>query len=241
MKAKLLYPQKGLWYNRSMKNNDNYCVYKHTTPNGKVYIGITQQEPSARWQHDGAGYKNAGRFRYAIRKYGWGNIQHEILATGLSYDLASAAERKLIKRYDSRNPDKGYNVKPGGEAESGWSLSEAARDKIRQSKLGSNNPMFGKKLSAEHRARISRANVGTHKSEETLARMREAQSHRSEDTRKRLSDAQNKTPVLCVELNTVYPGASIAARETGASVSNIVACCKGRRRTTGGYHWNYAS
>ena len=224
-----------------MKQEKRYCVYKHTAPNGKIYIGITQQKPESRWQKDGSGYKNAGRFRYAIRKYGWDNIQHEILAAGLSYELASAAERKLIKRYDSRNPEKGYNVKPGGESETGWELSKAARDKIRQSKLGSKNPMFGKSLSEEHRAKISSANLGVTKSEETLARMREAQSNRSAETRKRLSDAQSKIPVLCVELNTVYPGASIAARETGTSVSNIVACCKGRRKTTGGYHWSYAS
>lgn len=31
-----------------MKNN--YCVYKHISPSGKVYICITQQRPEDRWQ-----------------------------------------------------------------------------------------------------------------------------------------------------------------------------------------------
>lgn len=26
-----------------------YSVYKHTFPNGKVYIGMTGQEPEKRW------------------------------------------------------------------------------------------------------------------------------------------------------------------------------------------------
>lgn len=27
-----------------------YVVYKHTCPNGKVYIGITSQKPEHRWK-----------------------------------------------------------------------------------------------------------------------------------------------------------------------------------------------
>ena len=33
-----------------------YSVYKHTFPNGKVYIGITKQNPLKRWRN-GTGYK----------------------------------------------------------------------------------------------------------------------------------------------------------------------------------------
>lgn len=226
-----------------MRKIEEYCVYKHTAPNGKVYIGITQQRPEARWQREGLGYKNAGWFRFAIAKYGWENFTHEILATGLSLEDACIAERKLIKRYDSRNPKKGYNVQPGGALTRGFQLTPEAREKIRQSKLGVNNPMFGRPLTEQHRQRISAANRGRLKSEETKARMRAAQSNRSAETRARMSDAHNKdkVPVLCVETGAVYPGASDAARTTSTSVSNIVACCKGRRKSTGGFHWKYTS
>lgn len=219
---------------------NTYSVYKHTAPNGKVYIGITCQRPEARWQRDGLGYKNAGYFRYAIAKYGWGAFKHEILATGLSEEAACIAERKLIKRYDSRSPAKGYNVLPGGASTRGFMLSEETREKIRQSKIGEKNPMYGKHLSAEHRQRISEANRGRMVSDETKARMSKAQSNRSTETRKRLSDAQAKRPVRCLETGTVYPGISEAARQTGLSSSNIAACCKGRRRSTGGFRWEYA-
>ena len=37
---------------------NNYTVYKHTSPHGKVYIGITSQSPIRRWRKDGSGYKS---------------------------------------------------------------------------------------------------------------------------------------------------------------------------------------
>lgn len=30
--------------------NDNFKVYKHTSPDGKVYIGLTGVDVEARWQ-----------------------------------------------------------------------------------------------------------------------------------------------------------------------------------------------
>lgn len=60
-----------------------YVVYKHTTPSGKVYVGITGQKPARRWQN-GYGYKDNEHFYRAIRKYGWENIKHEIVCAGLS-------------------------------------------------------------------------------------------------------------------------------------------------------------
>ena len=47
-------------------------------------------------------------------------------------------------------------------------------------------------------------------------------------------------PVLCVELNITYQSAREAMRQTGIGCSKIGECCKGKRKTTGGYHWNYA-
>ena len=60
-----------------------YIVYKHTCPNGKVYIGITSREAKLRW-NCGNGYNNNKHFKSAIVKYGWNNIKHEILFDGLT-------------------------------------------------------------------------------------------------------------------------------------------------------------
>ena len=226
-----------------MDNKRRYCIYKHISPSGKVYIGITSQRPEARWQREGAGYKKAGRFRNAIKKYGWENIKHEIIASGLTLEEACIAERKLIKRYDSRNPKKGYNVTAGGDRSGGFIMSEEAREKIRVSKLGEKNPMFGRTISEEHRRKLSELYKGKKFSEERREHMRIAQSNRSEETRKRMSDAheKDKVSVVCVETGVTYSCVSEASRATKCSTSNIVACCKGRRKTTGGYHWEYAA
>jgi len=91
-----------------------YIVYKHTSPSGKVYIGITSKDnPNHRWQN-GKGYKGK-HFYYAVKKYGWENIKHEVLYEGLSQEEAKQKEIELIDYYDSTNPKNGYNVSPGGD------------------------------------------------------------------------------------------------------------------------------
>ena len=46
--------------------------------------------------------------------------------------------------------------------------------------------------------------------------------------------------VYCVELGKVFESAKLAAMQLGLSDSNIAKCCKGKYKTTGGYHWEYA-
>ncbi|AAV30164.1 putative truncated GIY-YIG endonuclease [Lactobacillus phage LL-Ku] len=46
-------------------NSENYKVYKHTTPNNKVYIGITKLDVNKRWKN-GNGYKHNQYFTRAI-------------------------------------------------------------------------------------------------------------------------------------------------------------------------------
>ena len=101
-----------------MKQN-NYCVYIHKNKiNGKVYIGITRTSVEKRWGKNGNGYKPYyGRKNYfwnAIQKYGWDIFEHEILHKNLSKELAEKIEISLIKKYDSTNPKKGYNIQNGG-------------------------------------------------------------------------------------------------------------------------------
>ena len=60
-----------------------YIVYMHISPSGKKYIGITKQNPKRRW-NSGNGYKNNDYFTKAIKKYGWNNFLHIILAENLT-------------------------------------------------------------------------------------------------------------------------------------------------------------
>lgn len=91
----------------------NYKVYMHTCPNGKKYVGITKQDVKDRWQN-GKGYKPNKRFYNAILKYGWQNIQHEVLFENLTQDEAYKLEIELIALNESNNPNYGYNQTEGG-------------------------------------------------------------------------------------------------------------------------------
>ncbi|MBQ1778448.1 MAG: GIY-YIG nuclease family protein [Acidaminococcaceae bacterium] len=104
-----------------------YCVYMHRFPNGKVYIGITNREPEKRW-NGGRGYKSNHGLFSAILKYGWINIEHIVLATGLTEEQASAEEKRLVCEYQSDDIKHGYNLQTGGIE--GFTHNEEARKKI---------------------------------------------------------------------------------------------------------------
>ena len=45
--------------------------------------------------------------------------------------------------------------------------------------------------------------------------------------------------VYCVELDQTFDSISEAERETGIRHQNISACCQGKLKTAGKYHWEY--
>ena len=111
-----------------MKSNTfkdkEYIVYKHTSPSGKVYIGITLLEPEYRWLKNGIGYKNQPVFFHAIIKYGWINFKHEVLYTGLLEQEALKKEEELILQYKSYDRRYGYNVLISGHSYVGKSANK---------------------------------------------------------------------------------------------------------------------
>lgn len=90
-----------------------YCVYRHITPAGKSYIGISV-DCERRWAR-GEGYRDNAHFYRAIKKYGWDSIEHVILASGLTLDEAKHAEMYNIQKYQSTDPEHGYNHTLGGD------------------------------------------------------------------------------------------------------------------------------
>lgn len=96
-----------------------------------------------------------------------------------------------------------------------------AWDRSIYAKKGENHPMYGKHLSEETKNKISKANKGKKRSKEVVLKMCK--------------------PVVCVETGVIYNGVQEIARLLGLSASHITACCKGKRKTCGGYHWEYAN
>lgn len=225
----------------------NYTVYMHEhRESGKKYIGITGMKPEHRW-NNGKGY-SSGYFHNAIDKYGWDAFRHEILYTRLTKEEACELERELIAKYKSDNPEFGYNRSAGGDIGSSgchWSLgddtkrkmrkpkSEEHRKHISEARKGAGNPMFGKRLSAEHRKKIGEAERGRKLTEEHKAKLSGANNYKA----RRVGMYDVSTGKLFAE----FESASQAAKEVGLPQQNISACCLHRRKTAGGYMWEYIS
>ena len=73
----------------------------------------------------------------------------------LTNEEASEKEKELIIKYDTRNKDKGYNIREGG---SHGHLSEDTKRKLREgvgTKYdGEGNPFYGKKHTEEARQKM---------------------------------------------------------------------------------------
>lgn len=93
-----------------------YSVYCHSFPNGKIYIGITKQKLSKRFQR-GEGYSHSPLVYNAIRKHGWDKVITEIVADNLTFEEATNFERLLIVKTKSNTIENGYNLSIGGDSQ----------------------------------------------------------------------------------------------------------------------------
>lgn len=157
-----------------------YCVYKHVSPNGKIYIGQTKVGVKKRWSN-GNGYKRNSHFFNAIEKYGWNNFEHVIIATDLTKKEADYLEKYLISYYETTNPLKGYNLTTGGERD--FTLSDSSKQKISEANKG-------RKRSAEFIEHIRQVNTGRKHTEEELKKISEAHKGKklSDEHKKKLSE-----------------------------------------------------
>lgn len=150
---------------------NNFIVYRHKAPNGKLYIGITSEKPERRWRR-GEGYKGNKHFYRAIIKYGWDSIEHEILYSNLSEETAKKKEIELIEKYNTNNTKFGYNKTLGGDYRS--KLSKESIQKLREKLIGQKRTEEQKvhyregakkrkrrdHLSEEHKRKISKSLIG---------------------------------------------------------------------------------
>lgn len=145
------------------KENRKFCVYKHTSPSGKCYIGITCRNPIKRWSKNGRGYYgktkksckyNHPYFVHAIDKYGWNNFTHEILFTDLGELQAKLIERSFIRFYKNQNLS--YNVTDGGDGVLG--VKHQAWNKGIKTPEEKKRKDF--KLTEEHKQKLSIAHKG---------------------------------------------------------------------------------
>ena len=211
----------------------SYIVYRHITPDGKSYIGCTSKSVRERWW---LGYMHSPKFDVMVKKYGWDGMQHEVLAENLSAEDAYKVEQEMISKYQTIDPNFGYNTSKGGKATyAGLKHTDETKDKIRKANtgvvfteehcknlsnalkgnmVGEKNPMYGKPKSA-------------------ITIQRQYDSHRHE----MISVVQKD-----LEGNIIgtYFSMHEAARKTGVNRNCIKACLIGKQQSSKGFLWEYA-
>lgn len=187
-----------------LEEDRRWCVYMHINQiNGNKYIGITNQKPEDRWGNNGYKYNMEHQpvFARAIKKYGWENFTHEIVAKELSKQEADQMEIELIALYHTnccryKNPVMGYNMTDGGDGCVGRDLSEETKQKISNAakerlKNPENHPMFGKLSAEETKQKISESLKGKYGGENNPM----FGKHHSEESRKKMSEAKKGKPI----------------------------------------------
>lgn len=212
---------------------NSFIVYKHTFPNQKVYIGITCCEPRLRWRN-GLGYNNQPIMRNAIKKYGWENIKHEIVAENLTKEEACNEEVRLIALYDSTNTMHGYNVTTGGEH---YEMTESHKLKISRANKGKPSHLKGKKMSESRKRKIGLSNKGKKRTEEQ--RRKQSEYMKSIDLNGGKNPRARK--VRCIENGIIFDCVTDASVWAGVSRGSVTDALNGRSHTSANYHWEYVS
>lgn len=218
-----------------------YCVYRHISPNGKIYVGITSQKPENRWQA-GNGYRGNLYFSRAIKKYGWENFKHEIIKENIPEKQAKEIEIELIKKYRSNERKFGYNISSGGESKSGTKISDWQKERIRQGNLN-------KVVSFETREKLRKASKKYWQNEEHIEHMRAINKGKNNPAYgKHMTDAEKIKRKAKSVIQYTIDGKEInkfisihdANMKTKINRNDISKCCKGIFKQAGGYIWKYA-
>ena len=261
-------------------------IYKHTFPNGKVYIGQTNQPLQKRFKN-GEGYTLCPLIHRAILKYGWDSVKTEILYDNIqTQEEANELEILTIQEYNSTDPDYGYNLAAGGGAvlkcdenlvlkkwNEGFSVNEIANllnwnrntisraltrlnisEEERKQRSQERHSLFCRKFDYEAifndwkeglscKELQEKYNCSDSVIKNVLDINHIPKNERYSQGRKRLR--VNQISVNQYDLNGNFLRSFNSIAEANLSLnksqnsSNIVAVCKGRRKTAYGYIWKY--
>ena len=231
----------------------SWSVYIHISPSNKYYVGVTSRAPEERWRN-GFGYYTQP-FYNVIQKYGWDNIYHEVVAQNLTEDEAYNFEQILIDKLKSNNRKYGYNITSGGDK--GYSNAHTKEwcEQHSRDMKGSNNPMYDKKHSRDTLEQISNSRKGkcvgednpfygcTH-TQETINKILKSRSWykpSDETIKKRVEKVKKAVEQYDCDGNLIqsFDSAKDASIKLNLDSGSITKCCQHKRKTVGGYKWEY--
>ena len=207
-------------------------IYKITHKESKKsYIGQTIKDLEERWREHLKKTSNCRYLSYALKKYGKDAFDFKLICICFDEDL-NWYEIDYMKKYNTISPN-GYNLREGGNSgkqheDTKKKISDTLKDKYAKQEIISKKVFLGKKLTDEHKAKISKGGKGL---------------VRSEETRKKITENSKKYKVLQYTLDggliNTYDGCVIAANAMGTHKSKISAACRGKLKTYKGFVWKY--
>jgi len=216
---------------------NNWYVYLHIRldKNEPFYVGIGNKKNYARAYQT----KPDRRNQIWSKIFSKTEIKIEIILDNLTKSQASEKEKEFIKLYGRKDLGTGIlcNMTDGGDGVWNCKRSEETKEKIRQSKLGDKNPMFGKSPSKETILKRSKSLTGKKHSEEE----KHKQSLRT------IKSGQAKSVNVYKYENGEYVGTYYAISEACRVLGfhyltgKAVAVTKGKRKQTKGYVFKYVN
>lgn len=197
-----------------------FTIYRHVSPIGRVYVGITSQDVETRWRH-GDNYRNSTYFKRAIRKYGWKNFKHEILFTNVEEERARRLEIELIRHYKGLGIS--YNLTNGGDGTNGYHHT----DEYKQFKSQQMKEFFSTERGKEICAKGGKTNLGK--------KYNRKSGFTKGDYQVRIVCQYSLEGVLLNKFKSV----SDASRKTGANNCQIGKCLRGKAITAKNFIWRY--
>lgn len=202
-------------------------IYKFTNlVNGKCYVGATIQLFKERIRKHIQDKR--GTLYPVIKEVGTENIKFEIIDTAETIEELNTKEIYWIDKLNTMSPN-GYNLCIGGGTTTGYRHREDSKKSmsIKKSKMyvGGGNPFYGK-----------------HHSEEAKERMRIAKTGRklTEEWKKNIANSQ-KVKVVNLDTKEVFNSIKEAGEKYNVIPTHITRVCRGRRKSCGGYRWQYYS
>lgn len=147
---------------RLIMSDSIYVIYKHTSPSGKSYIGLTNNLTRRITEHKSSS-SGCVAFSKAIQKYGWDSFTTEILSCNLTLEEANILEETYIRELNTLVPN-GYNLQSGGNV----------RLHSDESKQRMSDKRKGIPKTDEHKHLLSKSRLGTSQSEETKRKKSES-------------------------------------------------------------------
>jgi len=126
-----------------------WTIYKIAFPNGKNYIGLTQDFNRRKYAHKRDLLKRIHRPAYsAMHHFGWNAVVFEKIQTGIqTLEEANELEKKYIVEYNSHITRNGYNCSEGGDGCLGTKISQERREKfIQETKVRWLDPAYRGKM-----------------------------------------------------------------------------------------------